>query len=116
MKRGDEYCKAYQTEMENNRDRGVARKLEREERNNYKGPIFYIPHTEVLKPDSKSTPVRIVFNSSVRFCGYSLNDMWAKGPDVLNSLFGILLRVREHPIAFTCDLSKIYNQITLSPL
>ena len=114
MKRGDEYCKAYQTEMENNRVRGVARKLSREERNNYKGPIFYIPHTEVLKPDSKSTPVRIVYNSSVRFCGYSLNDMWAKGPDVLNSLFGIILRVREHPIVFTCDLSKMYNQITLS--
>ena len=40
--------------------------------------------------------------------------MWAKSPDVLNSLFGILLRVREFPVAFTCDLSKMYNQVTLS--
>ena len=40
--------------------------------------------------------------------------MWAKGPDVLNSLFGILLRIREFPVAFTCDLSKMYNQVELS--
>ena len=114
LKLGSDYCDAYQAEMVSYKDRGIARKLSIEERKNYKGPVFYIPHTEVLKPDSLSTPIRIVFNSSIKFCGFSLNDMWAKGPDVLNSLFGILLRIREFPIAFTCDLSKMYNQIALS--
>lgn len=34
-----------------------------EELTNYTGPMHYIAHHEVLKPESKSTPVRIVFNS-----------------------------------------------------
>jgi hypothetical protein len=33
--------------------RGAARKLESNELKNYKGPIHYVPHHEVLKPESK---------------------------------------------------------------
>ena len=113
-KLGPTYCEAYQNEMQSMIDRGAARKLSMDELQNYKGPVFYIPHTEVLNPKSLSTPLRIVFNSSARFCGFALNDMWAKGPDVLNSLYGILLRFREPEIAFTCDLTKMFNQVELS--
>jgi hypothetical protein len=28
----------------------------------YKGPSFYVSHHEILKPDSASTPLRIVIN------------------------------------------------------
>ena len=113
-KLGLTYREAYQLEMHGMVDRGASRKLSLEERMNYKGPVFYIPHTEVLNPNSVSTPLRIVFNSSAKYCGFNLNDMWAKGPDMLNSLYGILLRFREYPVAFTCDLSKMFNQVALS--
>jgi len=72
-------------------DRDVARKQTREEFQKYKGPAHYISHYEVPKPDSKSTPVRIVFNSSPNYMGHVLNEYWAKGPDLLNSLLGILM-------------------------
>ena len=76
-------------------DRGVARKLRTSELDTYKGPIHYISHHEVLRPDSKSTPVRIVFNSSANYMGHVLNDYWAKGPDLLNSLLGVLMRLES---------------------
>ena len=54
-------------EMENMK---FARKLSKEEQDKYNGPIHYIPHHAVLRPDKKSTPVRIVFNSSSTFQGH----------------------------------------------
>lgn len=53
---------------------GVARKLSKEELNTYKDPIHYISHHEVLKPDSKSPPVTIVFNSSANYMDDVLNE------------------------------------------
>ena len=76
-----------------------------------KGPIHYISHHEVLKPDSKSTPVRIVFNSSARYMNHSLNDYWAKGPHLLNDLLGILIRFRENRIALIGDIKKMYHTV-----
>ena len=92
-------------------DRDVARKLTQEELQKYKGPVHYISHHEVLKPDSKSTPVRIVFNSSANYMGHVLNEYWAKGPDLLNSLLGILIRFRENAIAFIGDIKKMYHTV-----
>lgn len=97
-KLGPDYCKAYQSQIEDMVARRVARKLTEDEIYHYEGPIFYIPHTEVLKPDSSSTPLHIVFNSSTKYINVSLNEMWAKGPDVLNFLLGILLRFRENDV------------------
>ena len=76
-------------------NRGVRRKVPEEELDNYPDPIFYLAHQEVIKVTSKSTPCPIVFNSSAKFQGLSLNDYLAKGPDVLNNLLGVLLRFRE---------------------
>lgn len=67
-----------------------------------------------MKPDSVSTPLRIVFNSSAKYLGHTLNEYWAKGPDVLNNLLGVLLRFREDHIGLTCDISKIYNSVRMS--
>ena len=87
-----------------------SRKQELEE---YKGPIHYISHHEVLRPESKSTPVRIVFNSSAIFRGHRLNDYWKEGPDLLNDLFGVVLRFRENEVAFIGDISKMYHRIRI---
>lgn len=92
-------------------NRAVARKLTREELQTYKGPIHYVAHHEVHRLDSKSTPVRIVFNSSAKFMGHTLNKYWAKGPDLLNSLLGILIRLRENEVEFMGDIKKMYHSV-----
>ena len=97
--------------------RNVARKLSRYELASYKGPIHYIAHHAVWKPSSKTTPVRIVFNSSAHFKGHALNEYWAKGPNVfLNTLFGILIRFRENHVGFIGDVSKMYNSVRIKLL
>lgn len=95
---------------------GVARKLSKEELNTYKDPIHYISHHEVLKPDSKSPPVTIVFNSSANYIDYVLNEYWAKGPDLLNSLLGILVRFCGNEVAFIGDIKKMYHTVKTTVL
>ena len=97
-------------------NRGVARKLTKTELINYKGPIHYISHHEVLKPDSKSTPPRIVFNSSAKYMGHVLNEYWAKGPDLLNNILAVLPRFREYDIAFIGDIKKMYHTVATNAL
>ncbi|CAC5362061.1 unnamed protein product [Mytilus coruscus] len=82
----------------------------------HSGPVHYIPHHEVLKPESKSTPLRIVFNSSSSYMGHTLNDYWAKGSNVINDLLAVLIRFRQESIALAGDISKMYNAIRLSSL
>ena len=80
------HATVYDNQVKDMVNKEVARKLSKDQIDNYKGPVHYISHHEVLKPDSKSTPVRIVFNSSANYMGHVLNDYCAKGPDLLNNL------------------------------
>ena len=92
-----------------------CRKLTKEEDESYQGPVHYIPHHAVVRPEKKSTPVRIVFNSSCMFQGHQLNDYWMKGPDMLNNLFGVVLRFREREVALVGDISKMYHRVLIPP-
>ncbi|XP_028397206.1 uncharacterized protein LOC114521015 [Dendronephthya gigantea] len=108
LKQNPEQAKAYQEQMEQMESLGFSRKLTEQEIKEYNGPLHYIAHHEVVRPDKKSTPVRIVFNSSSKYKGQCLNDCWVKGPDLLNNLFGVILRFREQPVAVSGDISKMY--------
>ena len=74
---------------------------------------WYINHFPVLRP-GKSTSCRIVWNSAAVYKGVSLNDGLFKGPDLLNNLFCVLLAWRQHAIAITGDIRKMFNQIQLA--
>ena len=115
MKR-PEYAEMYHEQICDMIKRGVARKLTDDEIAEYIGPVFYISHHEVLKPESLSTPCRIVFNSSASFKGHVLNDYWAKGPDLLNNMLGVLLRFRERSVAVTGDIRKMYHSVHVSEI
>ena len=107
----------YSEQIEDMILRGVARKLTSEGINTYDGPIHYIVHHAVIKPDSKSTPVRIVFDSSHSDKGHSLNSYWAKGPDgYMNNLLSVLLKFRENRIGIVGDIKKMYNSVYIKEL
>ena len=104
----------YDRQINDMLDRGAARRVTQKELASYKGPVFYLSHHAVMKPGSKSTPCRIVFNSSAKFMGLSLNDCLAKGPSLLNNLLGILIRFRENPFAFVGDIKKMFHSIDIA--
>ena len=108
-----ENTNAYDKEMVRMNELGFSRKLSKEDLKTYNGPVHYVSHHEVLRPESKSTPLRIVFNSSAVYKGHKLNDYWMKGPDLLNDLFGVLLRFREGQAAVLGDIKKMYHRILI---
>ena len=112
--KNEQFAELYKDQINNVFERKVARKVTEEELHQYNGPKYYIAHHAVLKPESKSTPCRIVFNSSAKYQGLSLNDCYAKGPSLLNQLLGILLRFRKDRYAFVGDISKIFHSIEIS--
>ena len=107
----------YSAQIHDMLDRNAARKLTLKEINSYKGPKHYIAHHAVLKPDSKTTPIRIVFNSSHNYRGHILNDYWSKGPEAfINYLFGILIKFRDNWVGFIGDIKKMYNSVSICEL
>ncbi len=113
LQREGKNAQLYDDQMKEMEKKRFSRKLTIEEIKKYDGPVHYISHHPVIRPEKKSTPVRIVFNASASFNGHRLNDYWEKGPDLLNDLFGVLFRFRQFPIAVSGDIAKMYHQIRI---
>ena len=113
LKKNPELATVYDKQMKEMSKMNFSRKLSKEELEKYTGPVHYIPHHAVIRPESKSTPVRIVFNASSVYQGHALNDFWLKGPDLLNGMFGVILRFLEREVAVIGDISKMYHRVLI---
>lgn len=75
----------------------------------------FLPHHGVLKEESLSTKLRVVFDgSSSTTTGMSLNQLQAVGPVIQSDLFSILVRFRTLPFVFSADVHKMYRQIVIA--
>ena len=72
--------------------------------------VWYLPHHCVFNPN-KPDKMRIVFDCASRFQGKSLNERCHQGPDLINSLFAILLRFRLYCFAIQADIKAMYHQV-----
>ena len=79
-----------------------------------KGQMWYIPHHGVYHPH-KPNKLRVVFDCSTRVLNDCLNDQLLQGPDLNNTLLGVLLRFRKGQIAFTCDVERMFHQFYVLP-
>ena len=79
-----------------------------------KGFKFYVPNFYVLKPESLTTPVRLVFDAKAH-CGshLSFNDTVEEAPDLQNLLSDILLDFRKESIGWTCDVRQMFSQVAI---
>ncbi len=74
LSRNPEHAKAYDEQMKEMENMNISRKISPEEERKYKGPVHYISHHAIIRPEKKSTPLRIVYNSSSSYQGHRLND------------------------------------------
>ena len=70
-------------------------------------PRWYLPHFGVFHP-RKPDNIRVVFDSSATWKGTSLNKALLTGPDLINSLFGVLIRFRQEPVAIIADIEHMF--------
>lgn len=70
--------------------------------------VWYIPHHGVYHP-KKPGKLNIVFDCSARFSGISLNDTLLTGPDLINSLLGVLFQFRKEAVAVICDIARMFH-------
>lgn len=72
-------------------------------------PAWYIPHHGVYHTH-KPGKIRVVFDCSAKYQDTSLNDHLLTGPDLTNTLVGVLCRFRKGSVAFMCDIDRMFHQ------
>ncbi|XP_018367943.1 PREDICTED: uncharacterized protein LOC108764289 [Trachymyrmex cornetzi] len=76
----------------------------------------YLPHHGVMREQSLTTKLRVVFNgSSPTSSGYSLNDLLHTGEKLQTELFDILIWFRLFRYVFCTDVEKMFRQIKVHP-
>ena len=114
LKRDRKYRDHYEAFMKEMIDKGQAERVPDDELHLTNGRVWYIPHHGVYHPQ-KPDKIRVVFDASAEFKGESLNRHLLQGPDLTNSLNGVLCRFRKEPIAFTCDVEGMFHQLFVNP-
>ena len=71
-----------------------------------------MPHHGVYHPRKKKP--RVVFDCAATFGGTSLNKELLQGPDLTNTLLGVLLRFRQGPIAFMTGIEGMFHQVRVA--
>ncbi|GFV14681.1 DUF1758 domain-containing protein [Trichonephila clavipes] len=76
--------------------------------------VYYLPHHGVYRQESKTTPLRVIFNaSSITTSGESLNSLQLNGGVTQRDLFSILLNFRARKFAVTADIKKMFRMILI---
>ena len=76
----------------------------------------YLPHHGVIRKESQTTKLKIVYDGSARDVGddYSLNDCLQKGPNFIPKLFEILIKFRWNSVAIPADIEKAFLMIGIN--
>ena len=92
---------------------GTLEELSQHEMDSWAGPCHYVSIQHVVKPENKTTRMRLVINSSLKCpkTGLSLNDMMMKGPNVLGNIWELLMRFRGYRYGLVSDISKAYHSL-----
>ncbi|XP_014204738.1 uncharacterized protein LOC106636756 [Copidosoma floridanum] len=76
---------------------------------------YFLPHRHVIK-DNSTMPLRPVFDALASSGnGPSLNQCLETGPNLIQLIPSVLLRLRENEIGVVADIEKAFLQISIAP-
>ncbi|XP_076660183.1 uncharacterized protein LOC143363496 [Halictus rubicundus] len=107
LDRDPEYASLYYQEMDRLIKNGYAERVDRDSTNER---VWYLPHFGV-RNTNKPGRVRLVFDAAAKSAGISLNDQLESGPDLLQSLPGVLIRFRQEAVAVKADIKDMFLRI-----
>ena len=76
--------------------------------------VWYLPHHPVIHP-YKPSKVRAVFDCAAKCKGMCLNDALMQGPNLTNSLIGVLTRFRKDLVVLVGDIESMFHQVQVDP-
>ncbi|XP_056336224.1 uncharacterized protein LOC130247068 [Danio aesculapii] len=102
---------AYRAEIQRLKEAGYVVEVPDQKLSKKEEESWFIPHHMV----SHNAKNRVVFNCSFSYQGKNLNNLLLPGPALGSSLLGVLLRFREHAVAFSSDIKGMFHQVRLLP-
>ena len=75
------------------------------------GKVWRIPHHGVHEP--RKDKLRVVFDLTATCDGVSLNTELLQGPDMANSLVGVLARFRKEDVALMADIEAMFYRVLI---
>ena len=88
---------------------GYAVDLSKEVADSRSGHAWYLPHHGVINPNKSK--VHVVYDAAAEYQGTSLNQELLQGPQLNNSLFGVLFQFRKGVVAVASDLESMFHGI-----
>jgi hypothetical protein len=113
LKNDPQYRKDYLKFMDDLMDNEHAERVPLNKLTRSNDDVWYLPHHGVYHP-KKPGKIRVVFDCSATFGGESLNQNLLSGPDLTNSLVGVLCRFRQNSTAFSCDIEAMFHQVLVN--
>lgn len=110
FKRDENFAEKYKMVMDDYIKKGYAKKLSKEEAASTSDITWYLPHHGVVNPNKPK--VRVVYDAAAEYKGVSLNKELLQGPQLNNSLIGVLLRFREEKVAVASDIEGMFHQVS----
>lgn len=95
FKKNPEFFEDYKGFMKTIIGKGYAVQVPTHQLNRDDQRVFYIPHHGVYHP--KKRKLRVVFDCTSSYQDRSLNSELLQGPDMTNTLVGVLLRLKRTP-------------------
>ena len=100
---------SYVSQVQKYVDKGYAELVPEDALARADGRVWYLTHHAVQHPTKPK--IRVVFNPKTKYKGHALNERLLQGPDLTNTLVGVLLRFRNGRYAVTADIQEMFHQV-----